>query len=171
MIQFRCKNENDIDLIKKAKELSSICKSFDSLLIINDRVDIAIACNADGVHLGQDDLPVEIAKKILGSEKLIGLSTHSQKQIKNALTQNCDYLGIGPIYKTSSKTCKEYLGIDFLKQLKLENDIPWFAIGGINCINLSEVKRSGVKRIAVINAIMNAKDPYLASKELLESLK
>ena len=171
MVQFRCKSGPDINTIETAQELSSICKSFKSLFIINDRVDIAIASDADGVHLGQEDLPVEMVREIIGSEKLIGLSTHSIHQIQLAENQSCDYLGIGPIYKTSSKSYENMLGTNFLKDLKLKRKIPWFAIGGINSINLSEVTNAGVKRIAVINAIMDSKDPYLASKELLETLK
>ncbi len=171
MVQFRCKEGPDNEILRKAKDIASICKRYNSLFIINDRIDIALASKADGVHLGQTDFPIETAREILGSEKIIGLSTHSLEQIKHAQSKDCDYIGVGPIYESNSKPLQEPLGVNFLKNLKPHINIPWFAIGGINKINLSEVNNAGAQRIAVINAIMNAKDPYLASKELLEKLK
>ncbi len=171
MVQFRCKDQPDIEILSKAKELSLICKSYNSLFIVNDRLDIALASDADGVHLGQQDLPIELAREIIGPEKIIGLSTHSLKQIQLAENQNCDYLGIGPIYESNSKKQEQYLGTNFIKRLKLQTDIPWFVIGGINSVNLSKVKNAGAKRVAVISAIMDSKDPYSTSKELLEILQ
>ena len=173
MVQFRCKEGFDSDNFKTAKKLASICKEHKSLFIINDRVDLAIASDADGVHLGQEDLDVKVVRELIGSEKLIGLSTHSQEQIKDASNQDCDYLGIGPIYKTSSKPNKKNLGIEFITKIATQRtiDIPWFAIGGINRMNVSDVNNAGARRIAVINAIMSTEDPYLASKELLETMK
>ena len=170
MIQFRCKTGSDIENLAIAKELASICKIKKSLLIINDRLDIAIASDADGIHLGQEDLPVEDARKIIGDEKIIGLSTHSIQQVKIAQNQSCDYIGIGPIFPTASKASNKHLGPDFLSQLP-KNSLPWFAIGGINKENISELLRAGANRIAVIDAIMAADDSYSATKELMEELK
>ncbi len=171
MVQFRLKEGSDLAFIEQAKELSYICKQYKSLFIINDRIDIAIASEADGVHLGQNDLPIEIARKVIGSEKIIGLSTHSLEEAKIAANKNCDYLGIGPIFKTNSKPSKDFIGTEVLKKLSIQIKIPWFAIGGINKSNASEVIESGANRIAVINAIMNSQDPYGACKELLETFQ
>ncbi len=171
MIQFRCKEGTDLDNLRIAKEIASLCKINDSLFIVNDRIDIAIASKADGIHLGQEDIPIEIARELIGPEKIIGLSAHSLKQIESAEKEPCDYLGVGPIYKTPSKKDKKSIGTDSLKKITSQIHIPWFAIGGINKINISEVNRLGAKKIALINAIMNAEDPYKASKELLEKIK
>ncbi len=171
MIQFRCKEGTDSENLGLAKEIASSCKSHNSLFIVNDRIDIAIASDADGIHLGQEDIPIEIARELIGPEKIIGLSTHSVKQIESAEKESCDYLGVGPIYKTPSKKNQKSLGIDFLKKVASQIRIPWFAIGGINKVNISEINRAGAKKIALINAIMSTKDPYTASKELLEKIK
>ncbi|KGG16297.1 MULTISPECIES: thiamine phosphate synthase [unclassified Prochlorococcus] len=171
MIQYRCKEGTDLESFSIAKEISDICKKHESLFIVNDRLDIALATDADGIHLGQEDLPVEIARNILGAEKLIGQSTHSLEQIEIATNKSFDYLGIGPIFKTNSKPGENELGVDFLKDIASQVSIPWFAIGGVNSTNIIEVNNAGAKRIAVINAIMESKDPYLASKGLLEKIK
>ncbi len=171
MIQFRCKEGADSDNIELAQKIASACKSHDSLFIINDRLDIALATDADGIHLGQKDIPIEIARKLIGPEKIIGISTHSLKQIKVAENQACDYLGVGPIYKTSSKPKEKSLGVDFLKKIAHQIKTPWFAIGGINKVTISEINSLGVRRVALINAIMNSEDPYSASRDLLEKIK
>ncbi|AAQ00392.1 MULTISPECIES: thiamine phosphate synthase [Prochlorococcus] len=171
MIQYRCKETPDNQMIAEAKELASICKSYNSLFLINDRADIALAVDADGVHLGQKDMPIQTARKIIGHQKIIGLSTHSLEEIQNATSQGCNYIGIGPIFKTKSKQNDLSLGIDFFSKINLKTNLPWFAIGGINKDNIDKIKEVGIKRVAVINAIMGAEDPYLASKELLGKLK
>ena len=170
MVQYRCKGHPDRIKLEEAQELSSICKKNDALLIINDRVDIAIALDADGVHLGQDDMPTEVARKILGEERLIGKSTHTINQIKAAQNESCDYIGIGPIFPSKSKPTSKALGVEFLSEASNQIRLPCFAIGGINISNIMEVKSNGIKRIAVINAIINSKDPFLASNKLLNQL-
>ncbi len=171
MVQFRCKEGTDLENIRLAKDIASSCKSHNSLFIINDRIDIAIASNADGIHLGQEDIPIKIARELVGPEKIIGLSTHSVKQIESAEKEPCDYLGVGPIYKSHSKPNEKSIGTDFIKKVANQINIPWFAIGGINKVNISEINRLGARKIALINAIMSAEDPYTASKELLEKIK
>ncbi len=171
MVQFRCKEGNDIENLKKAEKLASLCKRHDSLFIVNDRLDLAIASNADGIHLGKNDLPIETARKIIGKKKIIGLTANSLQEIHTNQSKDCDYLGIGPICKTKSKPEKSVLGIDFIKKVTSHVKIPWFAIGGINQSNVSKIKNAGANQIAVINAIMNSNDPYSSTKELLEKLK
>ncbi len=139
MVQYRCKEEKDTQRIFIAKELASLCKKYDSLFIVNDRVDIALAIDADGVHLGQDDFPVNLARKVMGSEKLIGVSTHSLDQLLSAQKEDCDYIGLGPIYTTDSKPGSRPIGIDYLKEINKSVELPCFAIGGINITNVNNV--------------------------------
>ncbi|WP_269623292.1 thiamine phosphate synthase [Prochlorococcus marinus] len=171
MVQYRCKESNDFDSISQAKELASLCKKHQCLFIINDRVDIALATNADGVHLGQKDIPIDLARKLIGPEKLIGLSTHSLEEVYNANKQKCDYIGLGPVYKTQFKPELLAIGTELLKEAVKISQIPIFAIGGINEEKLSELQSTGINRIAVIHAIINSKDPFSTSKKLLENLK
>ena len=170
MIQYRCKEGTDQEKLKQAKKLADICKSNDALFIINDRLDIALAVNADGVHLGQNDIPTEIARKLLGFEKLIGRSTHSLKQLQKAEEEGCDYIGIGPVYETTTKPTAKPIDFKSLIEVTNKTSLPYFAIGGINNSNLSEITSIGIKRIAVSNAIMHSKDPSLATKELIKKL-
>ncbi len=170
MIQYRCKNGTDSEKLIQAKELAAICKSQEVLFIINDRLDLALAVEADGVHLGQDDFSTDIARKLLGSEKLIGRSTHCLKQLKDAESEGCDYLGVGPIYPTKTKPEESTCGIGFVKEASEVSELPWFAIGGINNSNLDKVILAGANRIAVVGAIMDASDPLEASLELLQKI-
>ncbi len=171
MIQYRCKNGNDLDNFREANALALLCKKKKSLLIINDRIDIALACDADGVHLGQTDIPLEIGRKMIGPEKIIGLSTHSLDQIKQAENKTCDYVGIGPIFPTVSKPSEKHLGLESLKKLSLKTNLPYFAIGGINKMNISEITKTGTKRVAIINGIMDEKDTSSTVRYLIEKLK
>ncbi len=171
MIQYRNKELPDLHKLKEARELCQICKEFNALFIINDRLDIAMAVNADGVHLGQDDMPTSLAREIVGEDVLIGRSTHSFDQIKVASDEDCDYLGIGPIYATETKPNSQSLGVDYLKEVANLTTLPWFAIGGINASNLHEIKSTTTKRIAVIGAIMNSKDSRKSTNQLIKELQ
>jgi len=171
MIQYRSKDSTDLENFRKASEISTLCKRNEALFIINDRIDIAIAVEADGVHLGQEDLPLKIARQMIGFNHLIGISTHSTKEIKNAQLSDADYLGVGPIYKTSSKPNLDPLGITYVEEAAKNATLPWFAIGGINSSNLKEILDAGAKKIAVVGAIMNSTSPKHASEKLLEMMK
>ncbi len=171
MVQYRSKNKSDVEKLSEIKELSLICKDFEAILIINDRVDLAMAVDADGVHLGQEDLPIEIARKLFGNEKIIGCSTHSFEQVKDAEKKGFDYIGVGPIYTTKTKPQKEPIGINYMQEVSNEISLPWFAIGGINSSNLKEVISAGASRIAVVDAIMNSDEPAIATRNLLEKFK
>ncbi len=170
MIQYRSKNITDSNKISEASELALLCKEYESLFIINDRLDIALAVNADGVHLGQEDLPIKIARNILGPGKIIGQSTHSIKEIKEAQYEGCDYLGVGPVYPTRTKPELNPAGTNIVSLASQIVRLPWFAIGGISSSNLDAVLYSGAKKIAVSGAIMQAKDPSLATSSLMERL-
>tara|TARA_Y100001968_G_scaffold294253_1_gene300706 strand:- start:11099 stop:12136 length:1038 start_codon:yes stop_codon:yes gene_type:complete len=170
MVQYRCKSSNDQIKISEVLQLASICKDNGALFIINDRVDFALAADADGVHLGQNDIPIEIARKILGEERLIGRSTHNLNQLQRAKDEGCDYIGAGPVFPTKNKPQETISGLEFLREAYNATKLPCFAIGGINISNISEIRKSGFNRIAVIDAIMNSKEPGQATKELLKKL-
>jgi len=128
------------------------------LFIVNDRIDIALASNADGIHLGQEDLDLKTARKILGYSKIIGISANNAIDISNALEEGCDYIGIGPVFETATKKNKEPIGIEKIKKLTKDLYIPWFAIGGINTNNISYLKSNGFKKVALVSQIMNTED-------------
>lgn len=173
IIQLREKNEKESKILELAKEIKKTINNTDVLFIINDRVDIALAADADGVHLGQDDLPISKARKITPEGFIIGLSTHNINQGVETLhaTSLPDYIGVGPVLKTPTKPDYKPAGLEYVKWAN-ENikDIPWFAIGGIDEANIGKVINAGAKRIAVVRAIMNSKDPLTATKKLKEAL-
>ena len=170
MIQYRSKGKDDYTKFSEAKKISELCKRFQSLLIINDRIDIALAINADGVHLGQNDLPSSVARELIGDQMIIGRSTHSRKEVELAALEGCDYIAFGPIYRSDSKPNLKTVDTSLLSEISNITDLPWFAIGGINIENIHKAKSLGVEKVAVINAIMNAKDAGKASNQLIKSL-
>ena len=173
MIQLRDKSLDDRALFKRAQLLCDIARSprqdgeAKCLVIINDRPDIALAVNADGVHGGQDDLSVEAAREILGPRKLIGVSTHNIEQARAAVLDGANYLGVGPTFPSTTKQFDEFPGTALLKQVAEEISLPAFAIGGITLENLPEVLATGIQRVAVSGAIAKAKEPGAVAKEFL----
>jgi len=140
------------------------------LLIVNDRPDIAVLCHADGVHLGQDELSVAEARRIVGVEKFIGVSTHNIKQARQAVLDGADYLGIGPVFPSQTKTFDELAGLEFVRQTAEEISLPWFAIGGVTPENVSDVTAAGATRMAASGAICGATDVQQAVSLLREQL-
>ena len=171
IIQLREKNENETKILSLAKEIKKIISGTDVLFLINDRVDLALAADADGVHLGQDDLSVSEARKITPEGFIIGLSTHSPEQGKIAINSGADYLGVGPVFPTPTKPDYKAAGLEYVSWAKdnLKN-IPWFAIGGIDEGNINKVTDAGAERVAVVRAIMNFTDPKAAAKKLKEKV-
>ena len=170
IIQYRFKTGTDKDHLQEAMQIKNLCKRYNSLFIVNDRVDIALASNADGVHLGQDDLDVRTSRKLLGYSKLIGISANNEIDISNALEYGCDYIGIGPVFETVTKKNKKPLGIEKIKTLTKDINIPWFAIGGIKTNNISYLKSNGIKKVALVSQLMNAKDPKREAIIILKKL-
>tara|TARA_Y100000766_G_C18869077_1_gene587294 strand:- start:587 stop:1636 length:1050 start_codon:yes stop_codon:yes gene_type:complete len=170
IIQHRFKDGKDKDHLLEAIEINRLCKKYNALFIVNDRVDIALASNADGIHLGQDDLNLETAKKLLGSSKIIGITANNANDIRSAIEGGCDYLGIGPVFKTSTKKNKEPLGVKKIKYLTKDVKIPWFAIGGITKTNIISLKKYGIRKVALVSALMNSEDPMLEAKIILKEL-
>jgi len=171
IVQYREKLLHDKEKISQAKCLASLCKKYNSLFIVNDRIDIALAVDADGIHLGQEDIPPKIAREILGSEKIIGRSTHCLEDIKNAEEEGCDYIGIGPIFPSKTKKQLNPIGIENLRKGLNATLLPAFAIGGINHSNINKLNKLDNLRIAVSDTIINSNDPFSRTEKLLKFLK
>jgi len=158
MLQLRAKSLAAKDFLALAKLVRSETESHNCRLIVNDRADIAMACNADGVHLGQEDLPLEVGRRLLGN-KIIGISTHDIKQARQAQRGGADYIGFGPIFGTQTKdTGYAARGTDMLKEIRAAVSIPIVAIGGITEHNVSQVWQAGADSAAIISDILRSKD-------------
>jgi thiamine-phosphate pyrophosphorylase len=166
LVQYRAKSADDRSRFQEAQALRSLCTQYGALLIVNDRVDLALAVEADGVHLGQEDLPVEVARRLLGSQRLIGRSTTTPEELERAIAEKVDYIGVGPVYATPTKTDKAVAGLDYVKHAAKTARIPWFCIGGIDDNNIPEMRAAGGDRVAVVRAIMEAADPMSAVQKL-----
>jgi len=164
-IQFRQKKGETIQMIRMAEEIQALCKRAGATFIINDRVDVAIASHADGVHLGQNDFPIPLARKLMGEGAIIGGSASSLEEANKCLLEGADYIGFGPVYPTSSKDdAGPASGLGLLKQVVDKIPLPIIAIGGINKDNTPLVKETGAYGIAVISAVCCDKDPAEAAR-------
>jgi thiamine-phosphate pyrophosphorylase len=152
LIQYREKEKTRHEIYDEAVRLRELTRSFRALLIINDHADIALAVDADGVHLGQDDLPLNEARKIIG-RRLVGISTHSIEQAIEAEAGGADYIGFGPIFRTATKDAGAPQGVDIIRTIKQNVRIPLMAIGGIGLESLAEVMQAGADAVAVATAI------------------
>jgi thiamine-phosphate pyrophosphorylase len=159
VVQLREKALPDRELITRARDVRRWTRTAGVLFVVNDRPDIARLVEADGVHLGQDDLPVKEARRIIGPDALIGVSTHSVEQVRQAVLDGADYLGIGPVYPSKSKTFDNFPGVEFVRAAAAETSLPAFALGGIGPENLKEVVTAGARRVAVGAAVTTADDP------------
>ena len=171
MIQYRDKESDDHVFLETASKLQAICKSRNIPFIINDRVEIALEINADGVHVGQEDIPLTVARKRLDPEKIVGVSATSIKQAIQAEKNGADYIGIGPIFDTLSKEIEKPIGMDIITAAESRLRIPFFAIGGINMSNLDELIQAGGSRIAVISAVILSDDIRSSAQKLRAKLK
>lgn len=153
-VQHRDKVRSKREIYEEAVRLRSLTKDFKALFIVNDYVDIAFCVNADGVHLGQDDLPLKEARRILGKKKIIGISTHNLEQAIEAERDGADYIGFGPVFRTITKDAGEPKGTDMLREVKTKVKIPVVAIGGINLKNIRIVLDTGIDAVAVASAIL-----------------
>ncbi len=171
LIQLRDKKSAKSCVLNSAIKLSKRLRRTKTLFIVNDYIDVAVASGADGVHLGQGDLPVNEARKILGKDYIIGISCHGLAQALKAQKAGADYIGIGPVYATVTKPEYKPVGVKTLRQLKDKIKIPYFAIGDISQGNVGKVVAAGARRIAVCRAILKAPDPEAAANELYKILK
>jgi thiamine-phosphate pyrophosphorylase len=153
-VQYRDKDRTRREIYDESVRLRSITRDFDAALVVNDHPDIALAAEADGVHLGQDDLPLREARKIMGKDAIIGISTHTIEQAIIAQKDGADYIGFGPIFHTTTKDAGSPQGTDRLREVKKHIDIPVVAIGGINITNIRSVIEAGADAVAVASAIL-----------------
>ncbi|MGD9855128.1 MAG: thiamine phosphate synthase [Planctomycetaceae bacterium] len=170
-VQLREKDLSDRRLIDLAYCVREWTAEAGALLIVNDRPDIAALVQADGVHVGQDDLSVRESRQIVGGDRLVGVSTHNIEQARQAVLDGADYLGVGPTFPSQTKQFAGLAGLDFVRQVAAEITLPWFAIGGVNADNISHVTAAGASRIAVSDAICSHSDPSGAALSLRAILR
>ena len=166
LVQLREKDLSSLEFFQTALEVKAVTEKYNVPLIINDRADIALAVDAAGLHIGQDDLPLTAARKLLGPDKIIGVSTATLEEALLAQNQGADYLGVGAIFPTNTKGDADSVSLADLKAIKAQVHIPVVAIGGINGSNLQAVMATGVDGAAVVSAIVAAEDPKAASVKL-----
>jgi len=171
LVQLREKEISSKEYLELAQRVKEVTDRHDIPLIINDRIDIALAIDADGVHLGPEDLPVPIARKLLGGGKIIGSSAASVDEALLFQAQGADYLGVGAVFPTATKRGTEKVGLEDLRGIKSAVHIPVVAIGGINAENAKPVMETGVDGVAVVSAIMNQTDIREAARQLLSLLR
>jgi len=168
IIQLRDKFNNKRIIYSEASELRDLCKSYNVVFVVNDHVDIAIAVQADGVHVGQKDLPVSVVRELVPLNMIVGCSVTSIDLALKAVHEGADYLGVGSIFNTATKSDAEVIGLEGLSNIKQVSTVPVFAIGGINHDNVRNVMSTGVDGIAVITAVLLAEDPENATREFIK---
>jgi thiamine-phosphate pyrophosphorylase len=168
IVQLRDKRASDAGLLAAAAVARRLCDGAGALLILNDRPDLVTAANADGCHVGQDDMSLEEARALVGPDALVGRSTHSPQDIENAL--EADYIGVGPVHATPTKPGRPAVGLGLVRHAAEHAPMPFFAIGGIDDSNVGAVVDAGARRIAVVRAIAEATDPQAAAAALRGAL-
>jgi thiamine-phosphate pyrophosphorylase len=161
---------NDRELLAWAQVARQITRELGKLLIINDRCDIALLADADGVHIGQEDLSVADARRIVGPGRLIGVSTHSVEQLRQAILDGADYVGIGPVFPSATKDFENFPGLEYVRAATAETSLPAFALGGLSPSNIHTVVAAGAVRVAVSSAICQAADPRSVARQLKGAL-
>jgi thiamine-phosphate pyrophosphorylase len=170
MVELRDREQPDHVIDRSANTFRRLADTHSSLFIVNDDPYLARSLDADGVHVGQDDIPPSEAREILGPEAIVGLSTHSREQVEAAHEQPIDYISVGPIWETPTKAGRPASGLELIREAAQVARLPWFAIGGINPENVGEVAAAGAERICVVRAIRDAPDPRAAAEALLAAL-
>ena len=171
MVQLREKTLPPAELHPLAGELRRRCREANCLFIVNDRVDLALAVEADGVHVGQDDLPAREARRLLRPGMLLGVSTHDEDQARRARDDGADYVAVGSMFPTGSKPGFQLVGPELLRRVRRELAVPLVAIGGITVDNVAEVIRAGADAVAVISAVCAVPDPAAATRSFLERIR
>ena len=166
IIQYREKDAHTRTMYEEALKIKALCRQYHALFIVNDRIDIALAVDADGVHVGQDDMPAGIARKYL-VDKIVGVSVRDEKEVSAAQARGADYLGAGAVYPTSTKQDSTCIGLDMLSRIATMATVPVYAIGGITLNNLLELKRYSMHGAAVISAILNTPAPEQSAREFI----
>lgn len=171
IIQLREKSKSDREIIKLGNRLRELAHESNALFIMNDRPDLAVVVNADGVHVGQDELSVRDARRIVGTDRLVGVSTHTIEQARQAVIDGANYIGVGPVFVSSTKSFEKLAGLEFVRQVAAEITLPWFAIGGISNDNIDQVKAAGATRIAVSGSICGTVDVARSARQLLRGIE
>jgi thiamine-phosphate pyrophosphorylase len=166
IVQLREKSLPRREIELSAQTFRRICDNHSALFIVNDDPDLARACDADGVHVGQDDAAVEEARALLGADAIIGLSTHSEEQLAASADAPVDYVSTGPIWETPTKQGRPAAGLELIRHAAAGAPHPFFAIGGIDASNVSQVIEAGARRLCVVRAVRDAADPAAAAEEL-----
>ena len=170
-VQLRDKNASTLSLYNSAVELKNLCDAHSGYFVVNDRIDVAMAVGADGVHLGQSDMPAGIARSILGPDAVIGVSVRTVEQAQKAMVDGADYIAANLVFSTNTKKdIKEPLGLDMVSALSEASSLPLIAIGGINPDNTPTVMNAGCSGVAVVTAIMNAESPASEVEKFMEAL-
>jgi thiamine-phosphate pyrophosphorylase len=170
-VQLRWKTATDLQVFEQAKTVGALCRAHGALFFVNDRVDLALGAGADGVHLGVDDLPVDAARTLAGPNFLIGYSPATDSQTSNAASLGADYLGVGPVFGTSSKDdAGPSIGLETIRRRVAEADVPVIGIGGVTTANAAAVIETGAVGVAVLSAILGAADPEGAARALNSAL-
>ena len=170
VVQLRDKRLADRPLLERAQRLREFTVGTDTLLIVNDRPDVALLSQADGVHVGQEELTVKQVRTIVGPRMLIGVSTHSLDQARQAVLDGANYIGVGPTFASGTKTFAEFTGLELLRAVAAEIRLPAFAIGGIGLENIRDVLATGTTRVAVSGAVVSSPNPAGAVRQIRELL-
>lgn len=170
IVQLRMKNGSDSEILAVARRFARCCAAHAALFVLNDRPDLAAAAGADGVHVGQEDVPVAQARATVGAQRLVGLSTHSPHQV-DAAAGVVDYIGVGPVNETPTKPGAPAVGLELVRYAATHADMPFFVIGGIGAENIDAVASAGAERIAVVRALTEAADPERFARELRAKLE
>ncbi|MCX0369836.1 thiamine phosphate synthase [Clostridium perfringens] len=170
IVQYRAKNKETKEMCKEAKKLKKLCDDFGALFLVNDRIDVALAVKAHGVHLGQDDMEVSIAREIMPKDAVIGVTVHNKEEALKAIKEGADNLGVGALFSTNSKEDAKLMTLETLREIKSVSNIPLYGIGGITPYNLNDDILENLNGVAVISALLNSDNIIEKSKEFLNIL-
>ena len=166
IVQLRDKELEARPLLERARLALRVCRGLGVPFVLNDRPDLALELGADGVHVGQDDMPVDRARKLVGDDALVGLSTHSMQQAQAGCRTGADYIAVGPVHATPTKEGRPAIGVEPIKYAAAHVSVPWFAIGGLDAGTVGAVVKAGARRIVVVRALADADDPEAAARAL-----
>ncbi|AJY77431.1 thiamine phosphate synthase [Paenibacillus beijingensis] len=169
-IQLRDKEASKAELMEKAQTLRELTRRYNVPFIVNDYLDVALACDADGVHLGQEDLPLAEARRILGPDRIIGISTHNIDQARTAQKDGADYIGVGPVFPTGTKPGRAAVTTSYVSEAAAEITIPFVAIGGITLDNVDHVLQAGASRICAVSAIVGSRNVEATTRDFLSRI-
>lgn len=170
VLQLRDHDASDDELFAAGERFRAACDRHGALFVVNDRPELALQLGAGGVHVGQDDLPVDAVRRMVGPELAIGLSTHEPSQFDAGLESDADYLSVGPIWETPTKAGRPAAGLEYVRYAAEHATKPWFAIGGVDAANIDEVVAAGARRAVVVRAIRDAEDPAAVAAALKSAL-